>query len=94
MKAMFNSDRRTLLPALILLTMSVIVVALSSSGAASTDVDSDITVNSVWNTNGSPYFIKTNIMVQDGVTLTIDPGVNVKFNGFFLRGISFTVIRL
>jgi len=80
---MFNSDRRTLLPALILLTLSVVVVALSASGAASTDVDSDITVNTVWNGNGSPYYIKTNVVVQNGITLTIDPGVDVKFNGFF-----------
>ena len=80
---MFNSHRRTLLPALILLTLSVFVVALSSSGAASTDVDSDITVNTDWKANGSPYYIKTDIVVQNGVTLTIDPGVDVKFNGFF-----------
>ena len=31
----------------------------------------------------SPYWIEDNITVPEGATLTIEPGVEVKFNGFY-----------
>jgi parallel beta-helix repeat protein len=80
---MLYFDRKTLLPALLLLTLLTIMVGLSTSAAASTDVDSDITSSTTWKPSGSPFYIKTNVIVRDGVTLTIDPGVEVKFNGKF-----------
>jgi len=83
LKIMSITTRRILLPALVLLTFLAIVVTLSTSTVASTDVDSDITVNTEWVTAGSPYYVKMDVVVRDGVTLTIEPGVDVKFNGFF-----------
>jgi hypothetical protein len=37
--------------------------------------------NTTWSTAGSPYILDGNVTVAAGVTLTIDPGVVVKFNG-------------
>ncbi len=47
---------------------------------ASTNVSSNLTVNTTWDLSGSPYIISNNIGVQSGVALTIDPGVTVKFD--------------
>jgi parallel beta-helix repeat protein len=50
---------------------------------AQTNVVSDITINTVWDISGSPYIIMNSISVQDGVSLSIDPGVEIKFNGLY-----------
>jgi parallel beta-helix repeat protein len=48
---------------------------------AQTYVSGNITTNTKWTLTGSPYIIKSDIYVQKGVTLTIEPGVIVKFDG-------------
>ncbi len=80
---MYSRTRRALLPALLLLILAAVIATITASALASTDVDSDITVNTVWNANGSPYVIKTNVVVRDGVTLTINKGVEVEFTGYY-----------
>jgi RHS repeat-associated protein len=39
------------------------------------------TTNQEWTTSGSPYVVDGTVTVASGVTLTVDPGVIVKFNG-------------
>ncbi|MCU0522379.1 MAG: Ig-like domain-containing protein [Anaerolineae bacterium] len=49
---------------------------------AVTVVDDDIVEDTVWTRAGSPYqvaFVSSGILVSDGVTLTVDPGVEVRF---------------
>lgn len=46
---------------------------------ASTDIASDITTNTTWTLEGSPYLITGNVTVIPDVTLTISPGVTLKF---------------
>ena len=48
---------------------------------ASTNVTSNITQNTTWNTAGSPYYIMNDIQVYENITLTIQPGVEVIFQG-------------
>jgi hypothetical protein len=43
----------------------------------------DITTNTTWSVAGSPYIIQGLVDVSDGAILTIDPGVTVKFDGFY-----------
>jgi flagellar hook assembly protein FlgD len=43
-----------------------------------TDISSNITADTTWTLAGSPYRVKTDISVQAGVTLTIEPGVEVR----------------
>lgn len=41
------------------------------------------TVSGTWTLSGSPYLIQGAIMIADGTTLTIDPGVKVEFQGYY-----------
>ncbi len=76
------TSRKTLLPALLLLALFT-MLALVSVSAGATDVTSDVTATTTWDKASSPYVIKANVVVQNGVTLTINPGVDVKFAGFY-----------
>lgn len=44
-----------------------------------------ITSNEVWTKSGSPYNLTGPVAVNQGVKLTIQPGVIVNFNGYYLR---------
>jgi hypothetical protein len=48
--------------------------------AMSTDVNGTISANTTWNLAGSPYIVTGDITVNNGITLTVDPNVQVKFN--------------
>ena len=63
----------------------VVVLALVLAGGASavTHVSGNVTANTTWTLAGSPYVIDGSVNVRPGVTLTINPGVVVKFNGQF-----------
>ncbi len=55
---------------------------------AQTEVEGD--VDGHWTLEGSPYIAVDDITVEDGSELTIDPGVEVRFDGlhyFFIRGL-------
>lgn len=47
--------------------------------AVYTEVSNDITENTHWTIENSPYVITSDIFIDDGFTLTIDAGVVVKF---------------
>ncbi len=47
---------------------------------AQTNVSGFINVNTTWTVAGSPYIVVGNALLSQGYTLTIDPGVVVKFN--------------
>ena len=63
-----------------------LVTGYSSPGLAlagdlsSTDVGGVISTDTTWNLAGSPYIVVSNVLVQSGVRLTIEPGVQVRFN--------------
>jgi hypothetical protein len=46
---------------------------------ANTDITGNITADTTWTTAGSIYVIQNSISINSGVTLTIEPGVVVKF---------------
>jgi len=60
-----------------------LLLSLTSTSLAQTNITNNITSNTTWDVAGSPYIIQNSINVQNGVSLTIDAGVEVKFNGSF-----------
>jgi parallel beta-helix repeat protein len=48
-----------------------------------TDVSGVINSDTTWNISGSPYFVVGDVIVVMGVNLTIEPGVEVRFNGSY-----------
>jgi len=59
---------------------------------AATNVSGDILTDTTWSKAGSPYIVKSSILVVNGVTLTIEPGVAVKFDGFYALAIDGALI--
>ncbi|MCD6311203.1 MAG: fibronectin type III domain-containing protein, partial [Elusimicrobia bacterium] len=57
-------------------------ISTATAGALSgTYVYDDIDSDTTWTEANSPYIINTNLTINSGVTLTIEPGVEVKFRG-------------
>ena len=66
-----------------LFTFIIIFISVfffSSRAQASTIVTDDITANTEWDLQGSPYVVENPVTVTTGATLTIDAGVIVKFD--------------
>ncbi|UCE37276.1 MAG: right-handed parallel beta-helix repeat-containing protein [Thermoplasmata archaeon] len=75
--------------------ISIIIVGLILSGGllyllhfsypivGGTDVGGIISADTTWTLAGSPYYVVSDVYVVDGVNLFIEPGVQVKFNGYY-----------
>lgn len=63
-----------------LFLISCLASASYITGYAQTNVSGFISVNTTWTTGGSPYIIIGNTLLSSGITLTIEPGVVVKFD--------------
>jgi len=50
---------------------------------AQTQVSGTISSNTTWTLTESPYLVTSNITVAENVTLTIDPGVVIKFSNTY-----------
>jgi len=55
---------------------------------ADTFVGGPITTNTTWTLVGSPYIVTSNVTVNSGITLTIEAGVLVKFDGLYAMNVS------
>ena len=60
----------------------VFMASLTLSLKAQTFISGTITTNTTWTKINSPYIVTGNVVVDPGNTLTIQPGVLVKFNQF------------
>jgi len=63
------------------------VILINNTGFAQTNVSGIISSDTTWTVAGSPYIVTGGVLVDSGVTLTIEPGVTVKFNS----GMSFQI---
>ncbi|MEM3789027.1 MAG: PKD domain-containing protein [Candidatus Bathyarchaeia archaeon] len=51
--------------------------------AKATYVEGEITMDTLWTIVDSPFILSGNVTIREGVTLTIEPGVEVRFGGKF-----------
>ena len=71
-----------------LLSVLILLFIITSNGAADTPVSGVISSDTTWTLTGSPYILSGSVLVSDGVTLTIEPGVTVKFNNLLSLEVS------
>ncbi len=65
----------------LLTLIAMLIIGLTSNPMnAQTNVSGLISSNTNWTIANHPYIVTGNILVNNGVTLTIEPGVIVKFN--------------
>ncbi len=55
-----------------------LTILISSSFSATEITEGDITTDTEWDLAGHPYWVKTNVEIKGGATLTIEAGVVVK----------------
>lgn len=51
-------------------------------------------VEGIWTASGSPYLIQGHILIQNGNTLTIEPGVTVNFQGYYKLFVNGRILAL
>ncbi len=56
-----------------------------------TEVNGIISSNTTWSLKNGPYVVTGNILVNDGVVLTIEPGVEIIFKKHPMRGMGYTI---
>lgn len=61
------------------LAFITVLLALCAQGYTQTPIGGVISTNTTLTSAGSPYVVTSNILVTNGTTLTIDPGVEVRF---------------
>jgi len=66
--------------AAVVISMLFVAGGLALANAGATDVSGNITADTTWDLAGSPYVVTNTVRVNQGVTLTIEPGVAVWFN--------------
>jgi parallel beta-helix repeat protein len=59
------------------------LVNFESKNAQGTPVSGSITTDTIWDLSSNPYIVIGDVWVEVGVTLTIDPGVQVRFDGYY-----------
>ena len=64
----------------------ILTLLLSQFIFSQTTVSGAITSDSTWSLADSPYILTGSVLVPDGITLTIEAGVNVKVNpGLYIK---------
>jgi parallel beta-helix repeat protein len=73
---------------------ALFVVSNQLNAAGPTYVSGSITSDTTWDLAGSPYIVFGHIYVAFGVTLTIEPGVEVRFDGEFGMHVNGSLIAI
>ena len=66
--------------------VSIFLILVTAVGFSQTDVSGALSSDTTWSLSNSPYTVTGSILIPDGVTLTIEAGVTVKFNsGLYIK---------
>ncbi|RJP74933.1 MAG: T9SS C-terminal target domain-containing protein [Candidatus Zixiibacteriota bacterium] len=65
------------------LVFSIVLLALAFSSAHADTIIPPGNVSGFWSLAGSPYLVRGEVLVAPGDTLTIEPGVQVRFTGMY-----------
>ncbi len=76
-----HAGKVSLFTCLFLLLVSTFVIVPSTDVTAGTPVSGIIITNTTWSELESPIWVEGNVVLPWGVNLTIEPGVDVRFNG-------------
>ena len=77
----------------LMVTLTFVGLAIGiASASGPTYVSGPITSDTTWTLANSPYIVIGGVLVNNGVTLTIEPGVTVKFDSGFALQIDGTLI--
>jgi hypothetical protein len=57
-----------------------IFVSLPVTSQADTNITTNINMDTIWDESGSPYILSGEVQVYEGVRLTIESGVEIRFN--------------
>ncbi|MFH0813074.1 MAG: hypothetical protein V2A69_09595 [Pseudomonadota bacterium] len=83
---MRSQKSKTVKKIIVLLQLLFTFSLMSGVSQAETNVSGNISTDTTWTLTNSPYVVTGTVQVLSGVTLTIEPGVTVKFNqGTLLR---------
>ncbi|OQY26574.1 MAG: hypothetical protein B6244_13090 [Candidatus Cloacimonetes bacterium 4572_55] len=63
-----------------LLLIIVILIFLATKIVLATEVGGHLTEDTVWSPENNPYHVVSNIFIEQGVTLTIQPGTQIKLD--------------
>ena len=74
-----------LLLVLTVLSTSVLVSMPLGLAQSGTNENGLITSNAVWTKSGSPYSLTGPVAINEGVTLTVDPGATINLNSYYIR---------
>ncbi|OGW15433.1 MAG: hypothetical protein A3G93_13350 [Nitrospinae bacterium RIFCSPLOWO2_12_FULL_45_22] len=75
-----------------LIGLAISLFIASGISSAETYVSYNITQDTTWTEEGSPYIIIRTISVYPSATLTIKPGVKIKFDGYYSLQIGGTLV--
>lgn len=78
---------KSLAVSIVLISTIIAVIAAIPFGLAEigTNVSGIVSSNTTWNQAGSPYILTGNLGVKEGVILTIEQGVTVNINNYFIQ---------
>ncbi|MGA1873287.1 MAG: PKD domain-containing protein [Thermoplasmatota archaeon] len=83
----FLHGRSASIVAIILMCVPILSIGLHlaelSRGLPGTNVSGIIASNTTWTNESDPYIVTSNILVHENATLTIDPGVEIRFRGYY-----------
>lgn len=69
----------------IVIGITVIALMMADRSGAATEVSGPITSDTTWTLSNSPYIVVGDVLVNNGIILTIEPGVLMKFNSSNLQ---------